>query len=102
MGRITMTKSVKRDFFYNTGFFQCLAHYPIKTFAAVAAIGAPAVKKPDVRFFNSEICLKSFGHILRERYNTIFLVFALTCRRAPEDKVLAFGSKVVWGPHVDI
>src|SRR5450759_4443064 len=78
MGCITMTKGMKRDFFFNIGFFQGLAHYPTKAFAAVSAIGVPAVKKPDVRFFYSEICLKSFGHILRQRYNTIFLVFALT------------------------
>src|SRR5665647_3805733 len=78
MGCITMTKGMKRDFFFNIGFFQSLPHYPTKAFAAISAIGVPAVKKPDVRFFYSEICLKSFGHILRERNNTIFLVFALT------------------------
>src|SRR5664279_3175601 len=78
MGCITMTKGVKRDFFFNIGLFKCLPHYPVKTFAAVPAISVLTIKKPDMRFFYCEICLKSFGHILRERYNTIFLVFALT------------------------
>src|ERR1035437_8800968 len=78
MGCITMTKSVKRDFFFNIGLFQCLPHYPAKTFAAVTTICIPAVKKPDMRFFHSQILLQSFCNEIRQRYDTIFLVFALT------------------------
>jgi hypothetical protein len=73
-----MTKGMKGYFFFDIGLFKCLPHYPVKTFAAVSAIGVLTIKKPDVRFFHSEICLKTFGHILRERYNAIFLVFALS------------------------
>jgi hypothetical protein len=73
-----MTKGVKRDFFFNIGLFQRLPHYPVKTFAAVSAIGVLTIKKPDVGFLYSEISLKSLGHIIRQRYDTIFLVFALT------------------------
>src|ERR1035437_9678855 len=78
MGCITMTKGMKRYIFLDICLFQGLAHDPAQTFDAVTTIRFFAVKKPYMRIFDSEILLSPFSHIIRQRNNTIFFVFALT------------------------
>jgi hypothetical protein len=84
-----MTKGVKRDFFFDISLFQGLTHYPVKTFAAVTTIGGLTIKKPDVRFFYSEICFKPFCHIILEKLSHPVFWVGFSATRTV--KLIAFG-----------
>src|SRR5665647_819985 len=68
---------MKGNIFADICLFQAFAYDPAQSFHAVTSVRLFAVKQPDMRVFRLNVFSQSFGYVIRQWHNPVFLVFAL-------------------------